>query len=96
MKKIRLTLNNNYKNVTLKSHYESNDPLQGGGSLPKSKLPSSIGTNHKNSGGNEQELELLVNSISIHLVSDDDNKKMQSIPIVYFASKINPFPEPIK
>ncbi|CAH8827720.1 unnamed protein product [Trichobilharzia szidati] len=95
MKKIRLTLNNNCKNVTLKSHYESNDPLQGG-SLPKSKLPSSIGTNHKNSGGNEQELELLVNSISIHLVSDDDNKRMQSIPIVYFASKISPFPEPIK
>ncbi|CAH8452663.1 unnamed protein product [Heterobilharzia americana] len=90
MKKICLTINN-YKDSNEKFQYETNDHLQ---NIPKSKLSSNIGTNKKHTGGNEQEVELLIGSISIHLASDDT--KIQSTPIIYFTSKPNPGPESIK
>ncbi|CAH8460960.1 unnamed protein product [Schistosoma turkestanicum] len=90
MKKIRLTFNNS-KELTPKSQLfdESNDHLQN-----NIKAKSSSSFKDKKHIGNEQELELVIGSLSINLVNDDI--KIQSMPIVHFTTKMNPIPEPIK
>ncbi|CAH8482967.1 unnamed protein product [Schistosoma rodhaini] len=90
MKKIRLTFDNSKElSSKLQPFGRSNDRLQ---NITKSKIcsPFKIGKHN----GNEQELELIIGSISVHLANDDLN--IQSMPIVYFTTKMNPIPEPIK
>ncbi|CAI2723791.1 unnamed protein product [Schistosoma spindalis] len=90
MKKIRLTFDNSKESSPkLQPFGRPNDHLQ---NVTKSKISSSFKNGKLN--GNEQELELIIGSISVHLANDDLN--IQSMPIVYFTTKMNPIPEPIK
>ncbi|KAK4473674.1 hypothetical protein MN116_003023, partial [Schistosoma mekongi] len=87
LKKIRLTFNNS-KESTPKLQFESNHHLQ---NITSSRSPS---FRNKQSNMNEQELELVLGSISVYLASD--NVKIQSVPILFFTTKMNPNPEYIK
>ncbi|RTG89819.1 autophagy-related protein 2 [Schistosoma bovis] len=89
MKKIRLNFDNSKESSPkLQPFGRPNDHLQ---NATKSKISSFKNGKHN---GNEQELELIIGSISVHLANDDLN--IQSMPIVYFTTKMNPIPEPIK